>query len=441
MSDNRTLVVGTTPDYIAYIDRSFPGRALFVTDGVQRGCAAESPPNEASEIVCDLLDTAGTLESISAHLRRHRQSLNGVACYDCEWLTLAAEISMHFAQRFPSAESVRLARNKLLTKQRWTACGVRCPISELVHDGLQAAGFTKKLCRGAVLKPLTGSGSELTFRCDSSHDAARAFAIIREGLRLRSGSPLFAEEASTAGSPENEPAVLVEEFIFGREFSADFIVRDSEVTIIRVAKKYRGEGLPFGTTLAYEVPARLPGWLPIESLRELLYEAATALGLSRALCMVDFVISREEVVFLELTPRIGGDCLPPLVKKCSGLDTIGLALDFATDRNQDIPQFDQWQKNIGFRLFAPHSGVLTGIDTSALKSDTRVKEIFVKRREGHVVVMPPENYDSWLLGHVIFSIAEDDDVTAQVEYLRDNIKISMEPYYEYEISDIDPARP
>jgi len=31
-----------------------------------------------------------------------------------------------------------------------------------------------------------------------------------------------------------------------------------------------------------------------------------------------------------------------------------------------------------------------------------VAEVYLKRGPGHRITMPPEDYDSWILGHVIF---------------------------------------
>lgn len=439
MSDHRVLVVGTTPDYIAYIHERYPGRALFLTDQAQRLSSAETAPDEASEVICNLLDTDSVLPALHKHLEALNQSLSGVACYDCEWLSLAAELAEHFGQPFPSAKSVRISRDKFLTKRRWAEHAVPCPKVELVHTGSQALGLIERFARPVVLKPLTGTGSELTFRCYDNYDITAAFRAIEDGLARRSRLPLYKlNPASRARRVPGLP-VLAEEFVEGREYSADFIIDGGNLHLIRVAKKLHSDILPFGTTIAYIVPAKLPAWLNRERLTKRLRNAAKALGLVRAVCMVDFIISKDEIFLLELTPRIGGDCLPPLIRKCCGLDTIGLALDFAEGRKGEMPPQQQWTEHVGMRLFSPHSGVLSNVSCTELSEDSRVKEVFIKRTPGHEITAPPEDYDSWLLGHVIFEPRSGVCLEKQCNDIKEKISINVEPYHDQKFAWIHDA--
>lgn len=426
MSDRRVLVVGTTSDYIAHIDTQYPGRALFLTDVAERANNSDLKPNESCEILHELKRTEDSFAAIDNQLRRWNQELSGVTCYDCEWLGLAARIAEHYRLPFPRSEAVWTSRDKYRTKRRWTKHGVRCPESQLINSERRAVRFLQRLGRPIVLKPLLGSGSELTFHCRDAHETALAFRMIESGLRLRERSPLYRRETPGGRESASEAAILAEEFISGREYSCDFIIDDKEVQLIRVAKKLSRPALPFGTTTAYIVPGPLPGWLGQRILEERLRDAALAIGLERAVCMVDFVAGKDEIVFLELTPRIGGDCLPPLIRRCCGLDTIELALDFAEGRAPSIPPPSQWRRLVGLRLFADRSGIIRSIDTAKLPADPRVSEVMLKRSPGDRIVLPPEAYDTWLIGHVIFDPGSGDDIADQCEDLRGKLVLEVE---------------
>ncbi|MEW5993306.1 MAG: ATP-grasp domain-containing protein [Candidatus Zixiibacteriota bacterium] len=430
MSDRRVLVVGTTPDYIAYIHECYPARALFLTDRSQPVGLAEPTPDEASEIVCNLLDADGVLGALHEHLDLRRQRLSGIACYDCEWLTLAAELAVHFGLPYSSVESVRLSRDKYLTKKTWAEHGVRCPRVALVHSAGQALRLSERFGGPVVLKPLPGSGSELTFRCHDVYDLAAAYRALTDGLAHRRESPLYRLSPEVSGKPVLGPSVLAEEFVEGREYSADFIIDGDNLVLIRVAKKLRSDALPFGTTMAYVVPARLPGWMNNDALTGTLREAAHALGLTHAICMVDFIISKGETVLLELTPRIGGDCLPPLIRKSCGLDTIGLALDFAEGRDTKIPSLRRWTELVGMRLFSQRSGLLASVSCENLSDDSRIREIFIKRMPGHEIITPPDDYDSWVLGHVVFEPEPGASLRKQCNEISEKISINVEQYHD-----------
>ncbi len=433
MSDSLVLVVGTTSDYISYIYERYPGRALFLTDLTQRVGSVENAPDKASEIVCQLINKTGVLNALHKHLENSNQTLSGIVCYDCEWLSLAAELAEHYDLPFPSAKSVKICRDKFHTKKKWTEYGVRCPKMQLIEKEWQTPELIDQLGLSVVLKPLTGTGSELTFLCHDKYDLIAAFRAIRNGLEGRSESPLYKLNQEDLNQQTIDPSVLAEEFIEGREYSADFIINDNEVDIIRIAKKIRGDYLPFGTTKAYVVPARMPRWLNQNFLVEKLREAAQALGLTRAICMVDFIVSKEEIVFLELSPRIGGDCLPTLILNSCGLDTIGLALDFAENKKTKIPPPLQWTELVAMRLFSLNSGTLLNVNCKELFEDPRVREIFIKHAPGHEITIPPEDYDSWLLGQVIFEPQSNVSIGMQCKDLEAKIIIDVEQYRDQKI--------
>jgi len=428
VSDKRVLVIGTTPDYISYIHLHFPNRALFVTDKAMRQRSPETRPDGLSELVCELKDFDTVVRRIIRHCRQWKLEISGLTCFDCEYLELSANIAKFFSLEFPSAKSMALSRSKFLSKQVWTQNGVRCPRFKLVRSEFETIRFVKDLGHPIVLKPLTGSGSELTFQCFDIYEAFNAYRSVKNGLKIRENSPLYCLPKEGSLETDSKALIMAEEFIYGREYSCDFIIAEGTATIIRIAKKILDKTLPFGTTTEYIVPARLPKWIDRKELETMLLQAAEALGIKRAICMVDFVIAKDEVVFLELTPRIGGDCLPPLIKQCCGLDMLGLALDFAEKKRIVIPPESKWKHMVGLRMFATMEGKINKIDVSKLDDDPRIREITLKRFPGDGVTLPPDDYESWQLGHIIFETPAEGDIEKECREIRSKIEIIMEPY-------------
>ena len=101
MPDNRVLIVGTTPDYIAYIQKNYPRRALFLTDVTKRADAVEETPDKDSEIVCDLFASMQVQTALQVHLDKYHQKLSGVVCYDFEWLALADKFAERYELPYP----------------------------------------------------------------------------------------------------------------------------------------------------------------------------------------------------------------------------------------------------------------------------------------------------------------------------------------------------
>jgi len=416
----RVLVVGTTADYIDWIRRSCPGRALFLTDPTVRLEALDPRPTPIEEIVCDLSDYSETRQALEQRLSSEALHLDGIASYDCESLELAAVLAHEFALSYPSVQTVNNCRNKYLSKLLWQRHGLRTPRSRLIRSTADAAAFFQQIGGPCVLKPLNGSGSELIFSCDSERACETGFEKIINGLQQRRTNRLY-KSSSTDG-----PTVLAEEYIKGSEFSCDFICENGDVRVIRVTRKVISSRGPFGTARGYLLSASLPDEIDEQDLIQTLCQSAAALGLDRAMCMLDFIVHESQIVLLELAPRPGGDCLPFLLRRCWNLDLLKLFLDFSQHRPIRIEKPPDPPECLGLRLHARHSGILKNIDAGKLSTNARVREVHFSRRPGHLIRMPPDDYESWVLGHVIMDPDGHTELEAQCQALIDKLVVEIE---------------
>lgn len=425
MPDRRIIVVGTTTDYIDLIERGFPGRAVFLTDPRERARGYEPAPAEDGEVLCDLGRPRQAVGELLKHLRRWNQQAAGVACFDCESLTLASAVAAAVETPFPSTEAICAARSKYTSKLLWKRAGLPCPEATLVNGETEAVSFLQRLGGPAVLKPLTGSGSELVFLCHTPSDCRQAVEMATARLAEHANARMYAAEGTDAPDPRR--TLVAEEFVAGDEYSCDFILDGGRVEIIRLAYKIPAERQSMGTIAAYLLPAESPTGIDRNGLADQLRDAAQALGLTRTVGMVDFIVRDGRALMLEMTPRIGGDCLPFLIRQSCGLDMLGLALDFAEGLPTTIPPPDRWRRLAGVRLFARTPGVVKEIDDTALRGDGRVREIYFKRRPGHRVILPPDDYDSRLLGHIIFEPSSPADAAAEAAAVAEKLIVTMEP--------------
>ncbi len=417
-SKSRVLVVGTTADYIEWIRQSYPGSALFLTDRLIRQNAQEPSPSESEELLCDLNDCGQVFNSLKNHLQKWDISLDGIACFDCESMELAAELAQRYSLPYPDFETIRNCRDKYISKLLWQQNNIRCPASRIVGTPDEAAAFFNLIKSPCVMKPLTGSGSELVFRCDSPAECRRAFAEIQKGLQERRSHRLYKSNSHSA------PLIIIEELVSGMEYSCDFIIEDSRVEVIRLARKIHSPHGPFGTIRGYIIEESLPEEIEQQMFERTLLHGAEALGIRRAVCMADFMLRGREVVLLEMSPRPGGDCIPYLLRHSMNLDILKLNLDFARQIPVKITNLQNQKPCAGLRLHAGKSGVLGKIDARHLSRDPRVLEIHLPRRHGHIVHMPPEDYESWLIGHIIFR-PDESSLESQFDELIHKIKVEI----------------
>ncbi len=416
----KVLVVGTTPDYIDWIRRSCPGRALFLTDpGVRRQAVEPSPP-PAEEVLCDLSDYGAVRQVLQHHLLRENYRLDGVACYDCESMELAAILAQKFSLPYPSVQAVQNCRDKYLTKTLWQRHQLVAPRVRQIRSAAEAVDFFHDLGGPCVLKPSGGSGSELIFRCASARACRHNYNKIISGIQQRCNNRLYKYFAAA------DPVILAEECVTGEEYSCDFAIEDGRVEVIRLTSKILFSRGPFGTALGYLLPGTLPEAITAHAFRQTLYESARALGINRAICMLDFMVCKNRIVLLELSPRPGGDCLPSLLRRCWNLDMLTLYLDFCQQRPWRLPNERVPNPCLGLRLHAQRSGSLKHVDTRQLQHDSRVREIHLTRQPGHRIELPPDDYDSWLLGHIIVDRDIDTAPEAQCRALLKKLVVEVE---------------
>lgn len=425
MGNKRIIVVGTTADYIENLDRRFPGRLTFITDTRERRKWSGPAPDKATEFLCDLDQPEEVLPGLQNHLDRFDLEPAGVACFDCESLMQAAEIARVLKLPFPSSEAIAASRNKYISKKIWRENGVGCPEARLIYKPGDAVEFLEDLGRPIILKPMSGSGSEFVFKCSNRIDCMRAFHAMQTGLAKHSNHRMY-PTVDTAAEVNPREVFVAEEFLNGREYSCDIILKGDSFRIIRIARKIYAPDQPTGTTMAYVLPALMPAEVDLGLLTRQIHSATLSLGLKRCMAMVDFIVRQDRAYLLELTPRPGGDCLPSLMMAGSGFDILGAALDFAEGSQVDLPPPENWKRLVGLRLFATAEGNLLSVDMSQLKDDSRIVSVEMKRKPGDQIILPPTSYDSWLLGTVIFRPDSPDNIAEECQDITSRITVEME---------------
>ena len=104
---------------------------------------------------------------------------------------------------------------------------------------------------------------------------------------------------------------------------------------------------------------------------------------------------------------------------------IALYLDFCQQRPWRLQKPANPNPCLGLRLHAGRSGCLKKIDTRQLQHDSRVREIHLTRQPGHRIKMPPDDYDSWVLGHIIFDLDVDIALEAQGRALLEKLVVEV----------------
>lgn len=412
----RILVVGTTTDYIDMIRYFYPERAVFLTRADLRHAATQPAPEPDQEALFSSAEPEAIFAVLAKHLADYQIELVGITAFDCESLLLAALIAQKYRLSFATPQAVKNCRDKLRCKQLWQQAGLLTPEAALVDSVDAVNHFFLRHGGKAVVKPCRGSGSELVFCGATPQDAGAYVRAVEDGLLQQEGW-----RGSDIGDIANH-RIIVEELIEAPEYSADVALDDGRLSILRLARKFKRPGSVFGITEAYLLLDHPP--IAEERLALVLLKACKSLGLTRSICMFDFFIREGEVVLLEAAPRPGGDCLPFVYQHATGRNLLQMTLDFSVDPASACGKLADIRPHLGVRLFAERAGVVDKVDVGGLESLPTVQEIVLYHRgPGWKVVLPPTDYDSWVLGHVTVRPEEKDDVVGWIDAVRQQTRL------------------
>ncbi|MGE5841127.1 MAG: ATP-grasp domain-containing protein [Deltaproteobacteria bacterium] len=423
------VIVGTTPDYVVKLYERYSISLLFLTDTrFQNHPLLKRLPSSAL-IFAPLEKAAEACRSMHAFLAKAGISPHGIGCFDCDSLLLASRLGKELGLRFPGWEAIARCRSKFESKKTWINAGVASPAAAVVSSLPETMDFFRSHGKSVVLKPLAGSGSELLFHCNDAPDVTKAVTILGEELPRRKSNPLFRPCPSPAGDCLVDPCAcwVVEEFISGPEFSCDFVLQDGEVSFIRETGKIKAADKPFGSVLAYTFPPRHPAGFEKGVLKEALKKAATSLGFDWGFFMVDYILKDGTPVFIEMTPRPGGDSIPELVSAAAGLDTLALYLDFVQGHFKEPEKLSLPPESFAsLNFYAPKEGTVQVLDGSKVAAHAHVKKLFFKKQKGDRVILPPRDYDNRLLGYCIIEANPGLNLVAETRRLQQLLDVGIE---------------
>ncbi|MBN1847654.1 MAG: ATP-grasp domain-containing protein [Deltaproteobacteria bacterium] len=430
-SADPVVVVGTTPDYVARIFHHYPVDPLFILDIRHQGDSTLDGIEPSHLFFASLSDEEATLYYFQEHLRFHHVSPIGIACFDCEYLALASRLATDLHLPFPPLDAVLYSRNKLETRRLLKKAGVRTVSATAASDLDATLRFFHTAQKSIVIKPLSGSGSELVFHCRSEKEIKETVGIMKQQLPKRRENPLFriVSHHPSDGGPFMDPCRtwLVEEYIDGPEYSCDLTLSSGQATIIRETGKVKALGQTFGSVLAYTCPPVYPEGFPLETLPRILGQACEALGFSWGYFMVDYIVKDHYPFIIEISPRPGGDSIPDLIQTATGRDTLGIYLSLICGRpfSTDIKPLP-CRFSGSLNIFAPCEGRIAHMDLSEIQRQQDVQSIYLKKKVGDRITLPPEDYDNRLLGYCIVSSDHQFDPIALYQAFQPLVRIYIE---------------
>jgi biotin carboxylase len=280
--------------------------------------------------------------------------------------TLAAERGLAYSP----PEALAAATNKFLTRLSLGAAGVPDIPYGVAGDEGSLVAVARAIGYPVILKPLTGVGSSLIFRCD---DEVEARKLWRRALRrlphayyehLRMAPHTFTTPQGAVLHFDPSKSMLVERYLPGREASVECVAAGDDIVALVVHDKIALEEKP-GVVLEHLLVAP-PVRFTAREVRQLCrhaVDAVRAVGLRNTFCHVELRwLDGAGPRVLEVNPRIGAGCVTDSIETFTNLKVDAAVVALVLGKKLPKIKPRRAPRHAMIFLFSPRAGRLTKLE-------------------------------------------------------------------------------
>ena len=335
-------------------------------------------------VLTDLANTVDADEMIEA-ARRIGEPLDGVLAWDEARVLQTAKVAQALGLPGGDPDAAMRTRDKHQTRSALDAAGVPQPRSVLVEGVDDALAVAADIGYPVVLKPRAMAASLGVVRVGTPEELRARFAFARD---------------TTVPGAWRYDAVLVEEYLTGPEISVDSAVHRGRAYPMFVARKEVGYA-PYFEEVGHVVDGADP-LLADAGLMRIVQDTHTALGFADGMTHTELKLTPAGPKVIEVNGRLGGDLIPYLGLRATGIDPGLAAAAVACGRPPQV-RADRSQVGAVRFFYVEHEDTTIGsieFDESALPP--ALDRFVVDAKPGDVVSPPPRG-TVW--GRIAFATA------------------------------------
>ncbi|MGX7877145.1 lyase family protein [Mesorhizobium sp. ORM6] len=372
-----------------YLVTRNPARYPFLKDSVAQVIEAET--RRPDEIV-----------GVAAKLR----GLAGIYSSSDYFVEAASSAAMEMGLPAANSEAIATCRNKWKQAAELQRQSITSPETRLATSVRDVENIIAQATLPVVVKPVSGSGSSGVRLCDSAAAAIKAFESARGALLDQVDLP--------------SPDILIQQYVEGKEYSAEIIAYDGTLHCLGILAKHKGPA-PCFVEVGHDFPAPLPEPYQRE-LGSFAAGAVSALGLNFGPAHVEFVIAEWGPVIIEVNPRLAGGMIPIMLSHALGTSILDMVIGLYAGEGFTPPRASARAGAIRFRL-AQTSGKLKRLGFSG-NTEPTVPEAGLLKSDGEEVQINGDFRD-----RVAYAIGVADELNAAAagaERMIDSLVIDIE---------------
>ncbi|AMC33616.1 ATP-grasp domain-containing protein [Janthinobacterium sp. B9-8] len=374
--------------------------------GLSIALAAKSLPEEIAEYVdrfieVDTEDTNALLEVLEAE---HKiKKFDGVISFWDRYVEPCALIAEKLGLPGNTVDTAIKTRSKFMTRISLAEQAVPQPRFRIVKSLDDLISAAKYIGFPFIFKPVGACSSRGIFKIESGHNLVEIYQQMLE----------------VSNNPDDkmfkfyEGEFLAEEYMQGPEFSVEGVASFGVIHIAGITEKWTTENN--FTEKQHLFPARLEESQQAAIL-DVATRALTAIDYRQGAFHVELMLTSEGPKIVEINGRLGGDFITThLLPLAQGIDISACSFLAALGEEIDLSKKLDNHATVKF-LIAETEGVLSAWsgceEALAVKG---VQELFIERKEGASVTLPPKKYGEFRLAAVIVQAERSCDALAQAD--------------------------
>ncbi|MFF3313162.1 ATP-grasp domain-containing protein [Streptomyces sp. NPDC002952] len=368
-------------------------------------------PYVAEHVAADLTDLTAVAAAAKDFACHH--SLAGVLSYMEHHVVTAAHLAEDLALPGAHPEAMAHCRDKAATRRLLAAHDVPSARSEQAADADAAVAHAQAIGYPVVVKPRAMAGSAGVVLAGDNSQVRAAFARAQRETVL--GLDRFAQ-----------PGVLVEEYLDGPEISVETVVLGpGEIQVVAITRKTLGPPPTF-QEYGHSVDAA-DELLHDPALADVVSAAVHALRLTLGVLHVEIRLTARGPRIVEINGRLGGDLIPLLVHRATGIDLPQAAAALATGSRPALTPRRHQAAAIRF-IYPALSGRVEHltIPSSAITRPPVERFVFTQEPGAHVTA-PPHAAISDRIAHCVVTGTDTTDCHRALDRVERQLRIHLQP--------------
>lgn len=331
-------------------------------------------------------------------------NLKGVISTSELFVYNASKVAQLLSLSCTNPESIQNCRNKFKLFEILSNTSLAKIRTKLINSTEECIIESKQLTLPAIVKPNFGTGSIGVKLCNSFNEIIDHVNTLKKNNHANQG-------------------ILIQEYIFGEEFSAEVIALKNTYHLLGMTKKYLGKE-PHFVEIGHEFPALIDQRIK-DKIFFCITQALEAVGFSFGPAHIEFRLVGEEIYIIEINPRLAGGMIPILIEQSLGIKLIDGLIKLYTGQNSNFISKTSFVTKIEF--FLPnHEGLIR--DIQGLNKASNYSNIFnvnIYKAIGDVVTIRGDFSDR--LGFIIAKSKSLDKCRKAILNARDYIKFEITP--------------